>query len=97
MHSLAARTVGIYSDEITQRKARQHRDRYRSQNREVEGGQPGLSLARLCNDLGIQARPTLPTSTSFEHLAALRFSGALFGLAYPIIAFSAMHCHAVDH
>jgi hypothetical protein len=31
----------------------------------------------------IQDRPTLPTSTSFEHLAALAVLGALFSLAYP--------------
>jgi VanZ family protein len=31
----------------------------------------------------IQARPTLPTSTTFEHLAAFAVLGALFGLAYP--------------
>src|SRR5258708_20730140 len=31
----------------------------------------------------IQDRPTLPTSTSFEHLAAFAVVGALFSLAYP--------------
>ena len=31
----------------------------------------------------IQDRPTLPTSTSFEHLAAFAVLGALFCLAYP--------------
>jgi VanZ family protein len=31
----------------------------------------------------IQVRPTLPTSTSFEHLAAFAVLGALFSLAYP--------------
>jgi VanZ family protein len=31
----------------------------------------------------IQDRPTLPTSTSFEHLAAFAVLGALFSLAYP--------------
>ena len=31
----------------------------------------------------IQARPTLPTSTSFEHFAAFALVGGLFGLAYP--------------
>jgi VanZ family protein len=31
----------------------------------------------------IQDRPTLPTSTSFEHLAAFTVLGALFCLAYP--------------
>jgi hypothetical protein len=31
----------------------------------------------------IQDRPTLPTSTSFEHLAAFAVLGVLFCLAYP--------------
>jgi len=31
----------------------------------------------------IQDRPTLPTSTSFEHLAAFAALGGLFCLAYP--------------
>jgi VanZ family protein len=31
----------------------------------------------------IENRPTLPTSTSFEHLAAFVVLGALFCLAYP--------------
>jgi VanZ family protein len=31
----------------------------------------------------IQDRPTLPTSSSFEHLAAFAVLGALFCLAYP--------------
>jgi VanZ family protein len=31
----------------------------------------------------IPARPTLPTSTTFEHLVAFAVLGALFGLAYP--------------
>jgi Na+/proline symporter len=31
----------------------------------------------------IQDRPTLPTSSSFEHLAAFGVLGALFCLAYP--------------
>jgi VanZ family protein len=31
----------------------------------------------------IQDRPTLPASTSFEHLAAFAILGALFSLAYP--------------
>jgi hypothetical protein len=31
----------------------------------------------------IQLRPTLPTSASFEHLAAFAVIGALFCLAYP--------------
>lgn len=31
----------------------------------------------------IQVRPTLPTSTTYEHLAAFAVLGALFGLAYP--------------
>jgi VanZ family protein len=31
----------------------------------------------------IQDRPTLPTSTSLEHLAAFAVLGALFSLAYP--------------
>lgn len=31
----------------------------------------------------IQQRPTLPTSASFEHLAAFAVIGALFCLAYP--------------
>ena len=31
----------------------------------------------------IQDRPTLPTSTSFEHVAAFAVLGALFILAYP--------------
>jgi VanZ family protein len=31
----------------------------------------------------IQDRPTLPTSASFEHLAAFAVLGALFSLAYP--------------
>ena len=41
------------------------------------------SLHRLCDNLPIQDRPTLPTSTSFEHLAAFAVLGALFCLAYP--------------
>jgi VanZ family protein len=31
----------------------------------------------------IQSRPTLPTSTTFEHLAAFAVIGGLFCLAYP--------------
>jgi VanZ family protein len=31
----------------------------------------------------IQIRPTLPTSTSFEHIVAFAVLGALFSLAYP--------------
>jgi VanZ family protein len=31
----------------------------------------------------IQMRPTLPASTTFEHLAAFAVLGALFSLAYP--------------
>jgi VanZ family protein len=31
----------------------------------------------------IQARPTLPTSTNFEHFAAFAILGVLFCLAYP--------------
>ena len=44
-------------------------------------GTPNLYC--LCDDSPIHDRPTLPASSSFEHLAAFVALGVLFLLAYP--------------
>jgi hypothetical protein len=42
-----------------------------------------LALIAFATILPIQYRPTLPISSSFEHLAAFAVLGTLFYLAYP--------------